>query len=124
MAFASSAEAASQKLINLCGTGDDLDAAIKACTQIIDGKDTNQNKSMAFYNRAWAYRQKGDYDSAIADDTRAIELDPKNAHAFIDRGGAYFYKREYDLSIADSTRAIELSPKAPEPYVNRGAAYQ
>lgn len=123
IAFASGAEAASQKTINLCGAGDDLDASIKACTQIINGKETKQNKAMAFYNRAWAYRQKGDYDSAIADDTRAIELDPKNAHAFIDRGNTYYQKREYDLSIADSTRGIELSPKAAEPYVNRGAAF-
>src|SRR3990172_2888598 len=90
IALASSAEAASQKIRNTCASGADLDAAIKACTQLIAGKDSNQNKSIVFYNRASAYVQKGDYDSAIADDTRAIELDPKNAYAFIDRSGAYY----------------------------------
>jgi tetratricopeptide (TPR) repeat protein len=123
-AFATSAQAFSQKVMNTCGKGEDLDAAIKACTQIIAGKETKQTKSMALYNRGWAYRNKGDYDRAIADYTRAIELDPKNAHAFSDRGVAHYDKKEYDLAIADATRALELNPKGSTTYNNRGQAYR
>jgi Flp pilus assembly protein TadD len=124
MAFAASADAASQRLLNACGGGDDLDASIKACTQIIEGKETKQNKSAALYNRGWAYRSKGEYDLAIADQTSAIELDPKSYRALMDRSLSYYQKREYDLCIADATRAIELKPKLSEAYNNRGSAYR
>ena len=33
--------------------------------------------ALAYSNRAAAYRNKGDYDRAIADATKAIELDPE-----------------------------------------------
>jgi tetratricopeptide (TPR) repeat protein len=123
-ACAPSVQAASQKLWKTCGAGSDLDAAIKACTQMLSGKETNKTKSQILYNRAWAYRNKGEYDLAIADDTRAIELDPKNANAFQDRATAYFQKKDYDLCIADSTRAMELDPKMWQTYNNRGVAYR
>ena len=110
--------------MNTCGRGEDLDAAVKACTQIIDGKESKQTKAAAYFNRAWAYRNKGEIDLSIADDTHAIELDPKSYRAFSDRGTAYHAKGEYDLAIADATRAIELNPKEWTAYNNRGAAYQ
>jgi tetratricopeptide (TPR) repeat protein len=123
-AYASGAQAFSQKVMNTCGSGKDLDAAIKACTQLIDGKETKDTKAAAFYNRAWAYRNKGEFDLAIADHTRAIELDPKGYRAFADRGAVYHDKGEYDLAIADATRSIELNPKESVTYSNRGLAYR
>jgi tetratricopeptide (TPR) repeat protein len=122
--YASGAKAFSQKVMDTCGAGEDLDAAIKACTQLIDGKESKSTKIAAYFNRAWAYRTKGQPDLAIADDTRAIELDPKAHRAFADRGAAYHDKGEYDLAIADATRSIELNPKDSVTYNNRGAAYR
>ena len=122
--YASGAEAFSQKVMNTCGSAEDLDAAIKACTQLIDGKESRSTKVAAYFNRAWAYRTKGQPDLAIADDTRAIELDPKAYRAFADRGAAYHDKDEYDLAIADATRSIELNPKESVTYNNRGQAYR
>src|SRR5262245_25517146 len=89
-----SVQAASHTLAKVCGAGTDLEAAIKACTQMLAAKETNKTKSQILYNRAWAYRNKGEYDLAIADDTRAVELDPKNANAFQDRATAYFQKKD------------------------------
>ncbi len=122
-AYASSAQAFSQKVMDTCGSSEDLDAAIKACTQLIDGEESKSTKAAGYFNRAWAYRNKGDLDLAIADHTHAIELDPKSYRAFADRGATYYGKREYDLAIADATRAIELNPKEWTAYNNRGQAY-
>ena len=44
--------------------------------------------------RAWL--RKKDYDRAIADLSKAIELDPRNADAYAARGSAYGVKRDLD----------------------------
>ena len=74
--------------------------------------------------RGCAYRSKGDYDRAIADHTRAIELDPKYVSAYNNRGFAYGSKGDYNRAIADYTRAIELDPNYALAYDNRGATYK
>lgn len=50
-------------------------------------------------------------DRAIADHTRAIELDPTYAAAYYNRGVAHDGKGDSDDAIADYTRAIEIEPK-------------
>jgi tetratricopeptide (TPR) repeat protein len=75
-----------------------------------------------YYNRAHAKSDKGDYDGAIADLNRAIELDPKYASAYNNRGLAKQGKGDLDGAIADWTRAIELNPKLVPAYYNRAHA--
>jgi hypothetical protein len=44
---------------------------------------------LAYINRGNVYGGKNDHDRAIADHTRAIELDPKVPSAFTGRGLSY-----------------------------------
>ena len=39
-----------------------------------------------------SYNNKGEYDLAIRDYTKAIELDPKFAYAYNNRGNSYYNK--------------------------------
>jgi len=64
----------------------------------------------AYYNRGVSYGKKGEYDRAIADFTKALEINPRLAQAYYNRGVAYERKGEYDQAIADYTNALELSP--------------
>jgi len=68
-------------------------------------------------------RMKGQYDKAIADYTKAIELNPRDAKAYNNRGNAYGNKGQYDQAIADYTKAIELNPRDATTYYNRGMSY-
>lgn len=77
----------------------------------------------AYHNRGYAYRQKGEYDKAIADYDKAIELAPEDAIAYRNRGIAYAEKGEYDKAIADYDEAIRLDPEDATAYYNRGDAY-
>ncbi|MBI5438556.1 MAG: tetratricopeptide repeat protein [Nitrosomonadales bacterium] len=52
--------------------------------------------------------RNGDYDGAIADFDRAIELEPGNSMHYLMRGNAKKQKRDYGGTIADYTRAIEF----------------
>ncbi len=74
-------------------------------------------------SRALEYWGKGDFDSAIADYTQVIRLDPKNAGAYSLRGMVYQAKGDYESCIADHTEAIRLEPKKAGRYCSRGMAY-
>jgi len=64
------------------------------------------------------------YDSAIADFTRAIQLNPNNAIAYHGRGVATMEgKSDNDRAIADFTQAIRLDPNNAMHYHSRGLAY-
>src|SRR5690242_10315007 len=63
------------------------DAAIAACSKIIAASKAKTNDlASTYYNRAIAYRQKGDLDNALSDYNDAIKINPKHARAFNNRG--------------------------------------
>jgi tetratricopeptide (TPR) repeat protein len=65
-----------------------------------------------------------DLDSANADFSQAIALNPKNAEAYNGRGNVYRREGDLDRAIADSSQAIVLNPKLKFAYTNRGVTYQ
>lgn len=98
---------------------------IGACTIIIlEGNQTRKDLASAYNSRGNAYDREGDYDRAIADFTKAIELDAKDAAAYNNRGISYRHEGEDDRAIADYTKAIELDPQYANAYVNRGNAFE
>lgn len=56
---------------------------------------------MTRFRQAQTDYQKGDYDKAIADCSKAIELDPKLAEAYVYRGVVFCEKGDHDKAIAD-----------------------
>ncbi len=63
------------------------------------------------------------YDLAVADFTKAIELDPNYLVAYYNRGVAYFDLGQYDVAIMDFTKAMELGLRGKGTYHIRGLAY-
>jgi tetratricopeptide (TPR) repeat protein len=61
-------------------------------------------------------------DGAIADFTRAIELNPKDDAPYYNRAQAKWLKKDPAGAVADYTRAIELGSTNPAAYNNRGNA--
>ena len=68
----------------------------------------------------WAHRQ---YDDAVAEFNRALELQPNNALARQFLGWVYRRRGEWERSIADAQRAQELDPRDPSIPSNLGAIY-
>ncbi|RKY16683.1 MAG: hypothetical protein DRP63_04975 [Planctomycetota bacterium] len=86
--------------------------------------DPNRESAEALHIRGIGKHQRGDYDGAIADLTKAIELKPDYVEAFVSRGIAWAKKGEYDRAIADYTKAIKLNPRFAEAYNCRGIAWR
>ena len=66
------------------------------------------------WGRANGEMNKGDYDVAIADYTKAIESDPTLPTPYINRGLARQAKGDVDGALADDDKAIELNPTMPQ----------
>jgi TonB family protein len=79
----------------------------------------------SFYQkRADDLASRGDYDGAISDYGKAIELKPASSGSYLYRGIALFNKKNYDASVADFSKSIELDPKDVPAYMNRGNSYE
>jgi lipoprotein NlpI len=81
-----------------------------------------QRSATDYLNRGNAKYNMADYEGAIADCSKAIQLDPKLASAYITRGAAKRHKGDYDGAIADYDKAIQLDPEYAPAYNNRGIA--
>jgi len=83
-----------------------------------------QTTAREYCNRGVARQNKGDLDGALADYSRAIELNPHDATAYNDRGLVKVAKGDLDGALADYNRALELTPRNFEIHGNRAAARQ
>ena len=77
----------------------------------------------AHKKQALAAAQKGDYDTALAEFTKALQADPKDPEIYNNRGSIYTFKGQYDQAIADFNQALKLNPRYANAYYNRGVAY-
>ncbi len=68
------------------------------------------------FEKAVTLSENGQYQSAIQDLTRAIELDPNYAEAYYLRGIDYMAKKEYDKTITDLGKAVGLGASEKEAY--------
>ena len=81
-------------------------------TQAMVFAQSNADRELAkaHYQRGEYYRDRGNWDTAIAEYTEAIRLNPNIYNYYADRAFSYFYKGDYDHVIADFTQAIRLNP--------------
>ena len=74
-------------------------------------KAKTNDLASTYYNRAIAYRQKDDSDSALSDYNDSIRINPQHARAFNNRGSILKEKGDIDRAIADFSEAIRLDPR-------------
>jgi tetratricopeptide (TPR) repeat protein/serine/threonine protein kinase len=77
----------------------------------------------AYLCRAAMYSKLQRYPEALADGSRAIELDRNEAAAWYNRGNTHGKLGQRDQAIADYTRAIELDQKLAYAWNNRGGYF-
>ena len=75
---------------------------------------------MAYNNRGLEYYHKGDFDKAINDYSKVIEIKSTFPPIYNNRGIVYNDMGEYDKAINDYNIAIKLNSKFADAYYNRG----
>lgn len=84
-------------------------------------KSTSKSNSKKFYNDEGIKKYKnGDYNGAILDYNKSIELDPNYSIAIYNRGLSKYELEDYLEAIKDFDKAIELGYNNPNLYSTRG----
>ncbi|RUS30077.1 hypothetical protein BC938DRAFT_479878 [Jimgerdemannia flammicorona] len=80
----------------------------------------NPSNAVYYANRAAAYSQQGDHDSAIVDSLKAAEVDPNRMHAVSKRkypqpmpSHAYFSLGKYQEAVDAYEKGLTLDPQNP-----------
>jgi tetratricopeptide (TPR) repeat protein len=125
VALSGSANSAVQQDYDSCSQTADLDRSMSACTRIID------DHTESVVDRVRAYLQRGNVyaivdkaDSAIADYSEAINLDPQNVFAYSSRAIAFFRRKDPDHAIADFRQAKSIDPAQVGAMVSTNAEFR
>lgn len=82
--------------------------------------NSNSKDAQIYVQRGVVRWKKQDFDGALADLTRALQLDPKSSDAYNTRGLVKASKRDVEGSIADFNKALELNPRNASALNNLG----
>ena len=94
----------------------DFKAAVKGCSEVIR---EDPRAAWAYYSRGGANSAMGNTALAMADLTKAIELEPGNEHYLIFRALLFLHDNAFEHASADANKSIELNPKSAEGYLVR-----
>jgi tetratricopeptide (TPR) repeat protein len=72
----------------------------------------------AYFNRGCSYMIRRQYEQAISDFNKALEISPKYAEAYYNRGYTYYLKEEYEKSWEDINKAQDLGLKVPPKFLD------
>src|SRR5207249_3594570 len=81
-----------------------------AVSKFTDAIKLDPKNYSAHNNRGLSYREKGDFDAAIADFNSALKIKP-DWFVYYNRGIAYYEKKKSDSAVADFSKALKLNPK-------------
>jgi tetratricopeptide (TPR) repeat protein len=73
--------------------------------------------------RAIVFNEKAEYDLALEEVNKAIQINPEYAMLYNRRGVIYYDKHEYEKAIVDYNKAIDLNQELTINYYNRALAY-
>jgi tetratricopeptide (TPR) repeat protein len=99
------------------------DQAIEACSSQIHRITSPEKLANAYYRRGSAHMAKGDYDIALLDCNKVIELNPQFYPVYNQRGLIHHFKGKYDEAVSDFTIAINMQPSGENlfaAHANRG----
>ncbi len=93
---------------------DNQNSLLNLKKRISDSKNVND-----YYKDAIKYSENKEYDKAIINFTKVIELNPKEASSFYNRGYAKVKLNDYQSAIEDFSKSIELDPLYLHSYIIR-----
>lgn len=101
---------------------DDMDKAVSACAAVIDNEKTAKADLIkALVARGALYGRHDQIDRAIADESRALLLDPTLADVFNARGELWLRKGDKPRAVQDFGAALRIDPNHEKAKANHRA---
>lgn len=82
-----------------------------------------QNRHKTYEHIGTIYYHKGEFDTAVKNYTKALEINPKYAPAYENMGLAYERLESWNMAIRAYQRAIQLEPNYSRPQLYLGRLY-
>ncbi|MEL7047399.1 MAG: tetratricopeptide repeat protein [Pseudomonadota bacterium] len=92
--------------------GKDNGRRIEACTNVLSEPLSRSERALAHAMRALAYSIIGEYQNALPDYDKALELRPDFAIALNNRGWAHYKSGNIEKGFADVEESLALSPRS------------
>jgi tetratricopeptide (TPR) repeat protein len=92
----------------LARSGSAQKKTVEACNKLLALRKDDWGAHLL---RGLARANQGDYEEAVADHTRAVELNPSAWAGWVARGHAYKNLRRWDEALADYRAALRLRPR-------------
>lgn len=86
-------------------------------------KSIKELSAFEWLESGYKNHMQGDFAAAVADYSRAIELNPRFDLAYNNRGISYHMQGQYSEALTEYHKAIELNPRYADAYNNRGITY-
>ena len=103
-------------------SADDMDKASSACAEVIDNEKTAKADLIkALIARSALLARHDQIDRAIADDSRALQLDPALADIFNARGELWLKKGDKPKAVQDFGAALKIDPNHEKAKANHKA---
>lgn len=77
----------------------------------------------AYLDLANQYQQNGNFDLAVENFLKALDIEPNNSKIYNELAITYYYKRDYEKALSAFDRAIKINPSYAMAYNNRGIIY-
>ncbi|MGH9895743.1 MAG: tetratricopeptide repeat protein [bacterium] len=95
-----------------------LAAGLLALAVLAFSSSCARDISLGHVNQSGRDILAGEYEAAIAEGTKAIEVKPDYHLAYMNRAAAYTHARRYDLALEDLRKAIALEPEEAISHLN------
>lgn len=85
--------------------------------------EKSEDHCVLYFNRGLLYSKVGNYQEALIDFTKAIELSPADAEIYSTRGDIYLILEDYSNAFDDYLQAIKLDSNNPKYYRQMALAH-
>lgn len=92
--------------------------------EVLEKETDKATEAELYICRGNVWYNKKEYNEAISDYNKAIEINPNYALAFYNRGFVWIFREEYDKAIEDYNKAIEIDPNDVSAYVIKGSIFR
>ncbi len=80
----------------------------------------NNKNNQQYLERGYESIVAGDYNQALINFDKAIEIDPESVEAYNNRGLILGIMGDYSSALADFNKSIQIDPNNSEAYKSRG----